>query len=128
MSISTILAVGSGGFIGANLRLFLNGFANHHLNFLSIPVGTLFVNLLGSFLIGLFFALFHNFEISPEVKTFLSTGLLGALTTFSTFAYENLLFLQGGNFLGAFLNISLNVFGTLVFAYFGLKFGEAIFG
>ncbi|EJF07053.1 crcB protein [Thiovulum sp. ES] len=127
MSIQTILAVGFGGFFGANLRLILNGVANQNFHLLSIPVGTLSVNLLGSLLIGFFFAIFHNFEISPEIKTFLSTGFLGALTTFSTFAYENLLLLQGGNFFGAFLNMSLNLFGTILFAFVGLKFGNLIF-
>jgi CrcB protein len=127
MSISTIFIVGFGGFLGANLRLYLNGLANSSFHLFSIPVGTLFVNLLGSFLIGFFFALFHNLEIPPQLKSFLSTGFLGALTTFSTFSYENLLFFQGGNFSGAFLNISLNVFGSLLSTYLGLKFGEHLF-
>jgi CrcB protein len=128
LRIETILAVGVGGFIGANLRLYLNGVVNRNLHLFSLPLGTLFVNIIGSFLIGLLFSYFHTHEVSPIIKTLFVTGFLGALTTFSTFAYENLLFLQSGNFGGAVLNIGLNIFGTLMFAYFGLKLGRYFFG
>ena len=121
MKIATILAVGAGGFIGANLRLYLNGLVNHHFSLFSLPLGTLSVNLLGSFLIGLLFAIFHHVQISIHLKTFLTTGLLGALTTFSTFSYETFLLLEGGLFLQAITNISFNVFGSLTMTYFGIK-------
>jgi CrcB protein len=121
MKLETILAVGVGGFIGANLRLYFNGVINSNLHFLGLPLGTLFVNLLGSLFIGLLFGYFHSAPVPPLLKTLLVTGLLGALTTFSTFAYETLLLLESGNFLGLFLNIALNLFGTLLMVYIGLK-------
>ena len=121
MKIETIFAVGTGGFIGATLRLYLNGVVNSSVQFLSLPLGTLFVNLLGSFIIGLFFGYIHTHSIPIYIKTFLVTGLLGALTTFSTFAYETLLLLEGGEFGHAILNILLNLSGTLFMVYLGMK-------
>jgi CrcB protein len=126
LKLETVFAVGIGGFIGANLRLYLNGLASSYFH-LSVPIGTLFVNLLGSFFIGFLFAYFHTNDVSPAIKTFLVTGLLGALTTFSTFAYENYLFIQGSNFKGLFLNMSLNMFGTLLAVYLGDKIGKIVF-
>ncbi len=127
MKIATILAVGTGGFLGANLRLYLNGLVNHHFSIFSLPLGTLTVNLLGSFLIGLLFAIFHHIHVSINIKTFLTTGLLGALTTFSTFSYETFLLLEGGLFLQAITNISLNVFGSLTMTYIGIKLANVLF-
>ena len=57
MSWQTILAIGSGAFIGAVLRAYLNGVVNHHLPH-TLPFGTLSVNLIGSFIIGALFAYF----------------------------------------------------------------------
>ena len=53
---------------------------------------------------------------SVNVKSFLSTGILGALTTYSTFAIESFMLLNGGSVMSAFLNISLNVFGSIFMA------------
>ncbi|EAJ8404268.1 CrcB family protein [Campylobacter jejuni] len=80
----------------------------------SISFGTLFVNVLGSFIIGLLFSYAQNKGLSPLLKSFISTGFLGAFTTFSTFSYENLLLLQSGNYLNFTLNIILNVFFLLI--------------
>ena len=89
MNILTIIAVSSGGAIGATFRLLINALVNRHfVN--TFPLGTLAVNLLGSFLIGILFAYFHlNTSLSPHLKTFMVTGILGALTTYSTFAIES---------------------------------------
>ena len=121
MKIETILAVGFGGFLGANLRLYLNGVVNNSVTLFSLPLGTLAVNLIGSFLIGFLFAYIQSYPFPIYLKTFLITGFLGALTTFSTFAYESLLLLEGGEFGYAFLNISLNIFGTILMAYLGTR-------
>jgi len=85
----TIIAVASGGAIGATLRLLLNTTVNKHYVH-ALPLGTLVVNLVGSLLIGMLFAYFHfNTTLSPYLKTFIVTGILGALTTYSTFAIES---------------------------------------
>ena len=119
MSLTTIIAVASGGAIGATLRLLINGATNKYFVH-ALPLGTLAVNLIGSLLIGMLFAYFHlNTSLSPHVKTFLVTGLLGALTTYSTFAIESFFLLQSGHYIHAFANMALNLFGTIILAGFG---------
>ncbi len=119
MSWQTLLAIGSGGFIGAISRAYLNGLISHRVPH-DLPFGTLGVNLLGSLIMGILVAYFLNTEVfSLHVKSFLSTGILGALTTYSTFAIESVLLLQGGNYLLALTNMSLNLFGTVLFAGIG---------
>lgn len=116
MSSLTIIAVASGGAIGATLRLLINGSVNKHFAY-TLPLGTLAVNLLGSLLIGVLFAYFHlNTTLSPHLKTFMITGILGALTTYSTFAIESFFLLESGHYTQAFANMALNVLGTVFFA------------
>ena len=119
MNTLTIIAVASGGAIGATLRLLINGVVNK--NFVhALPLGTLAVNLLGSLLIGVLFAYFHlNTSLSPHLKTFMVTGILGALTTYSTFAIESFFLLESGHYTQAFANMALNVFGTILMAGLG---------
>ena len=114
-----IIAVASGGAIGAVLRFLISGTVNKHYAHV-IPFGTLFVNLLGAFIMGLLFAYFHLHEtLSVQLKTFLLTGILGAMTTYSTFAMESFLLLQEAHYLQAFANMAFNLFGTIVFAGVG---------
>lgn len=119
MSFQTILAIGSGAFIGAVLRAYLNGVVNHHFPH-TLPFGTLSVNLIGSFIIGVLFAYFsYSTFFSVQAKSFLTTGFLGGLTTYSTFAMETVFLLSGGNLLMAGLNMALNTFGTVAMAASG---------
>ena len=116
MSWQTILAIGSGGFIGAVLRAYLNGLITHRIPTL-LPVGTLGVNLIGSFIMGALIAYFMQTTIfSVHMKSFLTTGILGALTTYSTFAMESFLLLKGGSVTLALINMTLNLFGTIIMA------------
>jgi len=116
MSWQTILAIGSGGFIGAILRAYLNGVISHKFPH-TLPFGTLGVNLIGSFIMGVLIAYFMNATFSSmHLKSFLTTGVLGALTTYSTFAIESFLLLESGNIALALANISLNAFGSVFMA------------
>lgn len=119
MSFQTILAIGSGAFIGAVLRAYLNGIVNDHFPH-TLPYGTLCVNLLGSFLIGALIAYFsYSTFFGIHAKSFLTTGFLGGLTTYSTFAMETFLLLSAGHIIMAAINITLNTFGTIAMAAMG---------
>lgn len=116
MSWQTILAIGSGGFIGAILRAYINGLVSSRVTH-ELPYGTLSVNLIGSFIMGALVAYFmYSTLLTPHIKSFLTTGMLGALTTYSTFAIESFLMLQGGSISLALLNVTFNAVGTILMA------------
>ena len=116
---SMILAIGLGGFLGSIARAYAVHFTNKHVP-MEFPLGILLVNLIGSFIIGLLFAYFSNYTVSTNLKAFLTTGFLGALTTYSTFAIESYL-LFGTSLYLAITNITLNLVGTIVAAGSGFK-------
>jgi len=127
MSWQTILAIGSGGFIGAVLRAYLNGVISHRLPH-DLPYGTLGVNLLGSFIMGTLIAYFmYTTLFSLHMKSFLTTGVLGALTTYSTFAIETFWLIEGGSITLALVNMTLNLFGSVMMAGGGYYLVHSIF-
>lgn len=86
--LKNILIVGLGGFLGSISRYLLTFYAHKWTN-ASFPIGTLIVNLVGSFLIGIILGLFERGSlISPEFRLFLTVGFCGGLTTFSTFSSD----------------------------------------
>ncbi|SFV68249.1 CrcB protein [hydrothermal vent metagenome] len=107
MNLTLLLFIGAGGFFGAISR-FLIATGVQKFSGALFPLGTLSVNVLGSFIIGLA-AMFFAQSIQPEYKAFVITGFLGALTTFSTFSLENVNMLQDGEFTRFGINILLNV-------------------
>ena len=111
MNLSLLLYIGFGGFLGAISRFLIASFVQKNIN-IFFPIGTLSVNILGSFIIG-FMAMFFQNMIEPQYKAFVMTGFLGALTTFSTFSLENVNMLQDGDYNRFALNIFLNVTLTL---------------
>ncbi|CAA6811463.1 MAG: CrcB protein [uncultured Sulfurovum sp.] len=108
MQLGLLLAVGIGGFIGAVLRFSISHWVNTLSNS-SFPFGTLSVNVLGSFFIGFLFLYFQQVNLSLYQKSLLITGLLGALTTFSTFSLDTVLLIQEELYIKAFSNVFLNV-------------------
>ena len=119
MNLSIILAVGTGGFLGAITRLYVNTTISKAYPY-DIPLATLSVNIVGSFLIGVLIAIFIYFTPSDTVKAFLITGFLGAMTTYSTFAIESFFLLQTSLYY-ALLNIILNLIGSILAAGSGYK-------
>jgi len=107
MNFSLLIYIGMGGFLGAISRFLISNFLQRQFTML-FPIGTLSVNVLGSFIIG-FMAMFFQNMIEPQYKAFVMTGFLGALTTFSTFSLENVNMLQDGDYGRVALNITLNV-------------------
>lgn len=104
-----VLAIGIGGFIGSNLRYWISylvnsNFKTHHF------WGTLSVNVIGCIIIGALMSYHLNIsELEPNMKLLAITGLLGALTTFSTFSFETVELLQNARFHLAIINVFMNV-------------------
>lgn len=89
----TVLWIGTGGFIGANVRYFMTLVINRLLEprFGVFPFGTMFVNVTGSLLLAMFSVwVSGKMGLSPNVKLLVGTGFFGAYTTFSTFANEGI--------------------------------------
>lgn len=112
-----ILVVALGGALGAALRYLLSD----ALSSLSgaIPLGTLLVNVLGGFLMGLIIGMSPRWNLSTEARLFLTTGLLGGLTTFSTFSNETVTLFSSGAFGSGLFNVALNLLGALCACWLG---------
>lgn len=113
------LLVGIGGFFGAILRFFLSGFIQNGIS--TFPIGTMGVNIIGSFAIGflMYLSEYQGF-FDEEARIFLMVGLLGAFTTMSTFSYESLGLLERNEI---FL-FNVNVIGTVVLNLFAVYLGR----
>ncbi len=116
MNVIILFYIGIGGFLGAISRFLLASFTQRLFSTL-FPIGTLSVNVLGSFIIGLAAMYFEN-VVAPEYKALVMTGFLGALTTFSTFSLENVTLIQESDYtrfaLNIFLNVTLSVLATII--------------
>lgn len=115
-----LLGVAFGGAIGAYARYCITIFFVKRGMFF-LPFGTLCVNLLGSFLLGLTlsFFLLHQVNMSSFLASFIIVGLCGSLTTFSTFAYDSFFLWANGERLKAFMSIFINMFGGCALALIG---------
>jgi len=121
-----LIIIGIGGFLGSVTRYLLTNFVNNYLSS-NFPYGTLAVNILGCFLIGIFVGLFDRGNIlSPEWRLFLATGFCGGFTTFSTFSYENIKLAQGAEFFNLSLNVAASVFLGLAATYLGMLIIKSI--
>lgn len=115
-----LLYIALGGAVGAMLRFGISEFFVWVLG-RGFPYGTLCVNLLGSFLMGILMGLVFAGHIEPHPwRNLIGLGFLGALTTFSSFAMDNVLLLQNGDFVKAGINIFLNVTLTILLALAGM--------
>ncbi|MED5446959.1 MAG: fluoride efflux transporter CrcB [Planctomycetota bacterium] len=115
-----LLAVGLGGFLGAIARYTVGGFVDSRFN-TRFPWGTLTVNLLGCLLIGAILGWVSTREASSRTtELFLVTGVLGSLTTFSTFGHDTVELLRQGALGPAAGNVALNVIVGLTAVALGL--------
>lgn len=122
--IANIAAVAIGGGIGAALRYLVTVVANMHGGIV-FPYGTVLVNTIGSFVIGLLMMYFASHSgLSGTIKLFAITGILGGFTTFSTFNMELLTFIRSGDVAFAFLYGGLNVVGAFLCCWLGVVLGE----
>lgn len=117
--LKNILLIGTGGFIGSVARYFVSRM-NLHVEFLSIPVGTLTVNVVGSFIIGFLTGIsVKSLILTTDLRMLLMVGLCGGFTTFSTFSGENLALMQSGQWLPVILYTSLSVVLGFTAVYLG---------
>ena len=111
-----ILLIAAGGALGALFRYYLSGLPYRYTEG-SFPWGTLLVNLLGAFIIGLMWGLTEDESVSSYLKSFVFIGVIASFTTFSTFALESALLMRDGEnaLAGAYILI-MNLGILLVFA------------
>jgi len=114
----------TGGAIGTLARYALAGYT-HKIYIGAFPMGTLIVNLLGSFIIGFLWGISESRNISPNYRSFVFIGLLGGFTTFSTYALETMNLLRANEIRQALTNVLItNLCGVaLVFIGFILAKG-----
>lgn len=117
-----LLLVGLGGFIGSVAR-FLVSKLNLSWHFFSIPTGTLTVNVLGSFIIGILVGISVKSDlISTDLRLFLMVGFCGGFTTFSSFSSENLMLMQNGQVFTMLIYTSLSILLGFLAVYLGYIF------
>jgi len=115
-----ILLVGAGGCVGSIARFLSQQFIARYYPS-SFPWGTLVVNILGCFLIGIIYALSEKGSLlSPEWRLLLATGFCGGFTTFSSFAYENIVLLRDGELFYTFLYVAASIVIGFLGAYLGV--------
>lgn len=116
------LLIGAGGFLGAITRYAIGVWIGQKWG-RSFPLGTFFINVSGSFFIGLLMTLLtERFIVNPQWRLLLVVGFLGAYTTFSTFEFETSRLVRDGEWLMASMNVVLSVF----VGFLALKIGELI--
>lgn len=115
-----ILLVGAGGFVGSVSRYLLGGWAHSLLPRVGFPIGTVLVNIIGCFFIGLLAGFMEHRQLfGPDARLFLLIGLLGGFTTFSTFTHETLALARDAQYLRAAGNVLLQVMLGLIAAWIG---------
>lgn len=114
-----LFAVALGGALGSLLRYWMSGWLNSPET--RLPIGTLSINVVGSFLMGVAFILImEKARLSPELRPLIMTGMLGGFTTFSTFSLEAVTLLNEGHTGAAIFYVLLSVILCITALYIGL--------
>ncbi len=112
-----LIAIGAGGFIGGIFRYLIAGYIQTRF-FTTYPIGTLTVNIIGCFIIGIVFGLADKGNLTQEWRLFLVAGLLGGFTTFSAFSIETIALLRDGQFWSSstyvMASVLLGLFATMI--------------
>lgn len=123
---SRIILVAIGGALGALARYWLGSFIASRWP-LAFPLGTLTINVSGSFVIGLFLALAtERYNFDPGWRLLFSVGFLGAYTTFSTFEYETIKLIEEGRGMEAALYVACSVILGFVAVWLGLSLARIL--
>jgi CrcB protein len=124
--VERVLLVALGGAIGSSLRYLVATVALAWLG-PALPWGTLVVNLAGSFAIGLVQPLAtDSLVLGEETRLFLTTGVMGGLTTYSAFSYETVRLMETGAWIPACLNVVVTTVACLTLCYIGLTTGRLL--
>lgn len=114
-----ILLIAIGGAAGSVLRYLLGGMVQRTAS-MGFPVGTLVVNITGSFLIGALSQHFMNTQVHPLARAALITGVCGGYTTFSAFSLETVGLIEGGEMAKAAAYVVLSVVVSIVATFAGM--------
>jgi fluoride exporter len=126
VSMRAIIGVALAGALGALTRYGLEGLISGRFSG-SFPLGTLVINVSGSFALGLLFVvLTERTAVDPALRTALTIGFLGAYTTFSTFSFETVRLLEDGAYGMAALNVAASIGLGLIAVWAGMSLGRAI--
>jgi CrcB protein len=120
-----VIYIGLGGFIGAVSRYLVSRYLGNLIP--SFPLGTLAVNILGSFVLGfIVYSVAQGKTISPDMRDFITIGIIGGFTTMSTFAYESFRMAELNQMLFFTLNIALNIILCIAAIYAGKELAMLI--
>jgi CrcB protein len=124
--IKTLMFIAGGGAVGA-LSRYGASLGVYSIFGRGFPYGTLFVNVAGSFLMGMLsIMLLERFNLGPEWRAAILVGFLGSFTTFSTFSIETLNLLEQGDVNRAMLNISVSLVLCIAAVWFGVNIGRQL--
>lgn len=122
-----VLFIGVGGFFGSISRYLVGGFVHKILDQPFFPYGTLAVNILGCFLIGLLNGVAESRQFfSPELRSLVFIGFLGGFTTFSTFGFESFSFMRDGQYSSTIVNVGFHIVLGISAVVFGHYFSRFI--